>query len=80
MEEQAGNQKKVTVPIVEAEARLESPISLLRLTRETAWSHHEKWNGKGTNFDPDIVDAFMEVSGEFNDIALMYGDPEGASA
>jgi putative two-component system response regulator len=116
--------------IMAAEARLDSPTSFLRLARETAWSHHEKWDGtgypqglsgddtlvsgrimavadvydaliskriykpafthekavsiikdgSGTHFDPDIVDVFMAVSGQFKDIAQKYSDPEGASA
>ncbi len=116
--------------IMAAEARLDSPTSFLRLARETAWSHHEKWDGTGypqglsgddtlisgrimavadvydaliskrvykpafthekavsiirdgtgTHFDPDVVDAFMEISGQFEDIARTYSDPEGASA
>jgi putative two-component system response regulator len=115
--------------IMAAEARLNSPTSFLQLARETAWSHHEKWDGTGyprglsgddtlisgrimavadvydalisrrvykpafshekassiikegtgTQFDPDIADAFVEVSDQFRDIALKYTDSERAS-
>ncbi len=114
--------------IMAAEAGLDTPTSFLRLARETAWSHHEKWDGtgypqglsgddtmisgrimavadvydaliskrvykpafshehassiikegSGTQFDPDIVDAFMEESAQFREIALKYVDSEGA--
>jgi putative two-component system response regulator len=30
--------------------------------------------GKGRHFDPDIVDAFLEISEEFRRIALKYAD------
>ncbi|MBT4257448.1 MAG: HD domain-containing protein, partial [Gammaproteobacteria bacterium] len=30
--------------------------------------------GKGTHFDPDMVDAFLEVEDEFRNIALEFGD------
>jgi putative two-component system response regulator len=33
--------------IIEAEKRLDSPNSFLRMAREIAWSHHEKWDGSG---------------------------------
>jgi putative two-component system response regulator len=32
--------------------------------------------GKGTQFDPDIVDSFIEVHAEFQDIARKYADSE----
>ena len=32
--------------------------------------------GKGSHFDPDIVDAFMEVADDFYEISLQYADPE----
>lgn len=32
--------------------------------------------GSGTHFDPDIVDAFKEVAGEFREIARRYEDTE----
>ena len=32
--------------------------------------------GKGNHFDPDIVDAFMEVSDDFYQISLRYADSE----
>jgi putative two-component system response regulator len=33
--------------IMAAEKRLDSPTSFLRLAREIAWTHHEKWDGTG---------------------------------
>ncbi|MCX8070362.1 MAG: hypothetical protein N2738_07650, partial [Thermodesulfovibrionales bacterium] len=43
-------------------------------------SHKEAVNiiksGRGTHFDPDIVDAFMEVQGRFLEIALAHADSE----
>jgi putative two-component system response regulator len=30
--------------------------------------------GRGTHFDPDVVDAFAEITGEFTDIAGRYSD------
>ena len=40
---------------------------------------HEKACGiiseeRGTHFDPDIVDAFLELKDVFNDIAVKYSD------
>ncbi|WP_338847856.1 two-component system response regulator [Massilia sp. W12] len=32
--------------------------------------------GRGKHFDPDIVDAFMEIQQEFQDIALRYADSD----
>jgi len=108
-----------------AEKRLGSN-SFLRLAREIAYSHHEKWNGsgypqglkgeeipvsgrlmalvdiydaliskrvykppfphkravviiaegKGSHFDPDIVDAFLELEEKFRQIALEHADYE----
>jgi putative two-component system response regulator len=42
---------------------------------------HEKAVGiilesKGSHFDPDIVDAFMEVAGEFKEIAKRFEDTD----
>ncbi len=28
---------------------------------EVVAHHHEKWNGRGSDFDPVLVDVFMEV-------------------
>jgi putative two-component system response regulator len=41
---------------------------------------HEKavaiiMESKGSHFDPDVVDAFMEITGEFKAIADSYEDP-----
>jgi putative two-component system response regulator len=30
--------------------------------------------GRGTHFDPDVVDAFAEITVEFTDIAGRYSD------
>ena len=32
--------------------------------------------GKGRHFDPDVVDAFMELSEEFRNIAIEHADFE----
>jgi len=32
--------------------------------------------GKGSHFDPDIVDAFVELQGEFHEIAARYADSD----
>jgi len=103
--------------------------SFLRLAKEIAYTHHEKWNGsgypeglkgenipisgrimaladvydsiiyqrvykpsfvhkdavllithlKGIVFDPDVVDAFLEVRDEFRQIDLEFADHEEAS-
>ncbi len=41
--------------------------------------HHEAMqiviDGKGTHFDPDIVDAFVDIQDQFRDIALRFADP-----
>lgn len=100
--------------------------SFLRIAREIAHTHHEKWDGtgypqglsgedipipgrlmavadvydaliskriykpafphekavaivvegRGTQFDPDVVDAFLEIEDDFREIALEYADPE----
>ena len=30
--------------------------------------------GRGSHFDPDVVDAFIDIAEEFRDIALKYPD------
>ena len=30
--------------------------------------------GRGTHFDPDIVDAFIEIHEQFRDVALEFAD------
>ncbi|SEL66502.1 putative two-component system response regulator [Roseateles sp. YR242] len=34
--------------------------------------------GRGSHFDPDVVDAFLTVQDRFRDIAMQYQDPEPA--
>ena len=108
--------------ILAAEKLLDSPNSFLRVAREIAWSHHERWDGTGyprclagedipvpgrlmavvdvydalvsrrvykpaipheravamikegaaSQFDPDMVDAFLNVSARLNEIARKY--------
>jgi putative two-component system response regulator len=112
--------------IVAAEDLIDAPSSFLKLAREIAHSHQEKWDGsgypgglagdeipisarlmavadvydalisrrvykppfsretsvgiirdgRGKHFDPDMVDAFLEIEGEFHTIAERYADSE----
>ena len=112
--------------ILQAEKELGIEVSFLKLAKEIAYYHHEKWNGsgypmglagndipisarlmavadvydalisrrvykmgiphenavdiisegKGTHFDPDIVDAFLELQEEFKTIANRYVDSD----
>lgn len=32
------------------------------------------WQNRGVHFDPDVTDAFMEITEKFNDIAMRYVD------
>lgn len=45
-----------------------------------AFSHEQACativKGRGTHFDPDMVDAFVEIAEDFRDIAQKYPDPE----
>ena len=45
-----------------------------------AFSHDQACStivkGKGTHFDPDMVDAFVDIAEDFRSIALKYPDPE----
>jgi putative two-component system response regulator len=116
--------------IEHAERQLGTQVAFLRLAKEIAYSHHEKWNGsgyptgrggddipisarlvaladvfdalisrrvykdrmshheavevimagKGTYFDPDVVDAFVELQDEFEAIAARFSDSEAALA
>lgn len=47
---------------------------------KVAFSHEQACGtivkGKGTHFDPDMVDAFVDISEDFRNIALKYPDPE----
>lgn len=110
--------------IIAAEKLLNAPSSFLRLAREIANYHQEKWDGsgypeglsgdaiplsarlmavadvydalisrrvykppfpheqavdiirdgRGSHFDPDICDAFLQITDQFNVIALRYAD------
>jgi len=44
------------------------------LTHEEAMSHIKK--GRGTHFDPDIVDAFLVNHGRFQAIAKQFVDAD----
>jgi len=116
--------------IVVAEKLLDAPSSFLRLAREIANYHQEKWDGsgypegligdaipisarlmavadvydalisrrvykppfpheiavemiqagRGQHFDPDIVDAFLQVSDAFHQIAQQYADKQDEDA
>lgn len=50
-----------------------------RRVYKPAFSHEKSveiiLEGRGSHFDPDIVDAFMEVADDFYAIALKYSDP-----
>ena len=47
---------------------------------KAAFSHDQTCStivkGKGTHFDPDMVDAFVGIAEDFRSIALKYPDPE----
>ncbi len=47
---------------------------------KAAFSHDQTCStivkGKGTHFDPDMVDAFVDIVEDFRSIALKYPDPE----
>lgn len=108
--------------IIAAEKLIDSSTSFLRIAREIAWSHHEKWDGtgypsglagedipvpgrlmavadvydalisrrvykpaiphekavamiqegSGNHFDPDVVRAFLRVSGHLDKVAMKY--------
>jgi putative two-component system response regulator len=112
--------------IVEAERLIDAPSTFLRLAREIAHYHQEKWDGsgypeglagesipvparlmavadvydalisrrvykppfpheksvaiiqdgRGKHFDPDMVDAFLQLQNEFHAIAERYADSE----
>ena len=114
--------------ILVAEQHLDLPHSFLRIAREIAYSHQEKWDGsgypeglsgddipisarlmavadvydalisqriykeampheqavailregRGTHFDPDVVDAFLEIAEEFRAIAARFVDSHPA--
>lgn len=110
--------------IVQAERQLGMEVEFLRMAKEIAYSHQEKWDGsgypeglsgddiplsarlmavadvydalisqriykppmsheeaveiieqgRGTHFDPDLVDAFVKVASEFRAVAEHYAD------
>jgi len=114
--------------LLSAERLLDTPSSFLRLGREIAYEHHEKWDGsgypqglreneisfagrlmaladvydalisrriykppfpqekavaiiregRGRRFDPDVTDAFLQASAEFEQVAKKYADSEEA--
>jgi putative two-component system response regulator len=114
--------------IAHAEKQLGKDVEFLSCAKEIAWSHHERWDGKGyprgipgseiplsarlmsvadvydaliskriykdgmpheqaekiilegrgTQFDPDVVDVFAAITGEFQAIAARFGDSHGA--
>lgn len=116
--------------IQHAESQLGMDVEFLRLAKEIAYSHQEKWDGsgypegtggddipisarlmavadvydalisrrvykegmpheqavqiiaqgKGNHFDPDIVDAFLEIVDEFKSIAARFSDSDKAMA
>ena len=47
-----------------------------QITYEVARFHHEKYNGSGSDFDPNIVRIFLDAKREV--IALMQAHPEQA--
>jgi putative two-component system response regulator len=114
--------------IARAEQQLGKEVEFLSCAKQIAWSHHERWDGKGyprglsgadiplaarlmsvadvydaliskrvykdgmphekamaiilegrgTQFDPDAVDTFAEIAGEFQEIAARFGDSDHA--
>ena len=36
--------------------------------------------GRGRHFDPDMLDAFLEITGEFEAIASRFAEPDGETA
>ena len=112
-----------------AEKDAEKPVDFLKMAKEIAHYHHEKWDGtgypeglagdtipiparlmaladvfdalisqrvykpsfslkksvaiihegRGSHFDPDIVDAFLALQNEFQAIALLHADSEADS-
>lgn len=56
--------------IMAAEAKLDTPTSFLRLARETAWSHHEKWDGTG--YPQGVSGDDTPISGRLMAVADVY--------
>jgi putative two-component system response regulator len=113
--------------LANAEKSLGTDVEFLRMAKEIAYSHQEKWDGSGypegiggddipisarlmavadvydalisrriykdgmphekacgiihegggSHFDPDMVDAFMQIHEEFREIAQRYADGDG---
>ena len=51
-----------------------------RRVYKPAFSHEKAvaiiLEGRGSHFDPDMVDAFMEITDEFKKVAIKYADSE----
>lgn len=45
-----------------------------KITYEVARFHHEKWNGKGIDFDPNLVDLFLEAKDEIIEMHRLTSD------
>ncbi len=56
--------------ILAAEKILDSSTSFLRLARETAWSHHEKWDGTG--YPRGLSGADTPICGRIMAVADVY--------
>jgi len=56
--------------ILAAEKRLDSPDSFLRIAREMAWTHHEKWDGTG--YPQGLSGDGIPVSGRIMGFADVY--------
>jgi putative two-component system response regulator len=56
--------------ILVAEKRLDSPDSFLRIAREMAWTHHEKWDGTG--YPRGLSGEDIPVSGRIMGLTDVY--------
>lgn len=56
--------------ILAAEKQLDSPDSFLRIAREVAWTHHEKWDGTG--YPQGLSGDGIPVSGRIMGLADVY--------
>jgi putative two-component system response regulator len=52
-----------------------------RRVYKPAFTHEEAIDimrkGRGTHFDPDILDVFLKITDEFKEIAMRYQEGEG---